>query len=95
MYYRLLHLESHSISFNLILQSQSVWSLFNGTWPKRRRELDTPVYVCVCVCVCECVCVCGLNFEIREMTLQMQQAIHKHRAGAQELSLCNKPTIIP
>jgi len=28
------------VSFNPILQSQSNWSLFNGTWPKKRRELD-------------------------------------------------------
>ena len=28
------------MSFNLILQSQSNWSLFNGTWQKRRRELE-------------------------------------------------------
>jgi len=28
------------VSFNLILQSQSNWSLFNGTRQKRRRELD-------------------------------------------------------
>jgi len=27
-------------SFNLDLQSQSYWSLFNGTWQKRPRELD-------------------------------------------------------
>ena len=27
-------------SYNRILQSQSSWSLFNGTWQKRRRELD-------------------------------------------------------
>ena len=25
---------------NLILQSQSNWSLFNGTWQKRHRELE-------------------------------------------------------
>ena len=29
-----------SVSCNLILQSQSHWSLFNGTWPKRPRGLD-------------------------------------------------------
>jgi len=28
------------VSFNLILQSESYGSLFNGTWPKRRKELD-------------------------------------------------------
>ena len=28
------------VSFNLNLQSQSVWSLFNGTWQKKPRELD-------------------------------------------------------
>jgi len=28
------------VSFNLILQSQSNWSLFNGTWQKRRKEID-------------------------------------------------------
>jgi len=28
------------VSFNQILQSQSNWSLFNGTWQTRRRELD-------------------------------------------------------
>jgi len=28
------------VSFNLILQSQSYWSLFNGTWQKRPGELD-------------------------------------------------------
>ena len=28
------------MSFNHILQSQSNWSLFNGTWQKRRKELD-------------------------------------------------------
>jgi len=26
--------------FNLISQSRSTWSLFNGTWQKRRTELD-------------------------------------------------------
>jgi len=33
--YSLLHLKS----FNLNLQSQSPWSLVNGTWPKSLREL--------------------------------------------------------
>jgi len=28
------------VSFDLILQSQSNWSLFNGTWQKRHQELD-------------------------------------------------------
>ena len=28
------------VSFNLNLQSQSPWSLFNGTWQKRPSELD-------------------------------------------------------
>jgi len=28
------------VSFNLNLQSQSHWLLFNGTWQKRPRELD-------------------------------------------------------
>ena len=28
------------VSFNLNLQSQSHWSLFNGTWQKRPRELE-------------------------------------------------------
>jgi len=28
------------VSFNLILQSESHWSLFNGTWQKRCGELD-------------------------------------------------------
>jgi len=28
------------VSFKLNLQSQSPWSLFNGTWQKRPRELD-------------------------------------------------------
>ena len=28
------------VSFNLNLQSQSPWSLFNGTWQKRLGELD-------------------------------------------------------
>ena len=28
------------VSFNLNRQSQSHWSLFNGTWQKRLRELD-------------------------------------------------------
>jgi len=28
------------VSFNLNLQSQSPWSLFNGLWYKRPRELD-------------------------------------------------------
>jgi len=28
------------VSFNLNLPSQSHWSLFNGTWQKRPRELD-------------------------------------------------------
>jgi len=32
--------ECHSIAFHRILQSQSIWSLFNGTWPQRPRELD-------------------------------------------------------
>jgi len=30
-------------SLNLNLQSQSHWSLFNGTWQKRPRELDSPL----------------------------------------------------
>ena len=34
----ILHLKCHS--FNLILQSQSEWSFFSGTWQKRRRSLD-------------------------------------------------------
>jgi len=46
------------VPFHLIPQSQSDWSLFNGTWQKRGRELDT-----------------RLSFDIKEMTLQMQQAI--------------------
>ena len=29
------------VSFNHNLQSQSHWSLFNGTWQKRPRELDS------------------------------------------------------
>jgi len=29
------------VSFNLNLQSQSLWSLFNGTWRKRPRDLET------------------------------------------------------
>jgi len=37
-YRLLLHLKCHS--FNLILQSQSEWSFFSGTWQKRRRSLD-------------------------------------------------------
>jgi len=37
MTYSLLHLECQ---FHLNLQSQSPWSLFNGTWQKRPRELD-------------------------------------------------------
>ena len=28
------------VSFNLNLQSQSCWSLFDGTWRKRLRELE-------------------------------------------------------
>jgi len=28
------------VLFNLNLQSQSPWSLFNGMWQKRPRELD-------------------------------------------------------
>ena len=28
------------VSFNQILQSQSIRCLFNGTWQKRPRELD-------------------------------------------------------
>ena len=28
------------VSFNPNLQSQSPWSLFNGTWPKRPREVE-------------------------------------------------------
>jgi hypothetical protein len=28
------------VSFNLILQAQSLFSLFNGTWQKRSREQD-------------------------------------------------------
>jgi len=28
------------VSFNLNLQSQSHWSLFNESWQQRRRELD-------------------------------------------------------
>jgi len=35
-----LHPIAFGVSCNLILQSQSNWSLFNGTWQKRRRELD-------------------------------------------------------
>jgi len=31
---------ARGVSFNQILQSQSNWSLFNGTWQKRPRELD-------------------------------------------------------
>jgi len=31
------------VSFNLVLQSQSNWPLFNGTWLKRRRELDNRI----------------------------------------------------
>ena len=31
---------TNGVSLNLNLQSQSNWSLFNGTWKKRRRELD-------------------------------------------------------
>jgi len=29
-----------AVSFNVNLQSQSPWSLFNGTWQKKPRELD-------------------------------------------------------
>jgi len=36
--YSLLHLECHFLFLNL--QSQSRWSLFNGTWQKGPRELD-------------------------------------------------------
>jgi len=28
------------VSFNLNLESESPWTLFNGTWQKRPRELD-------------------------------------------------------
>jgi len=28
------------VSFNLNLQSRSLWSLFNGTWSKRRKDPD-------------------------------------------------------
>ena len=43
-------------TFYLNLQSQSPWSLFNGTWQKRlARELEH-----------------RLRFENEEMTLQMQ-----------------------
>jgi len=31
---------SQLVSYNLILQSQSNWSIFNGTWQKGRGELD-------------------------------------------------------
>jgi len=34
------HHIAFGVSFNLIRQSQSNWSLSNGTWQKRRRELD-------------------------------------------------------
>jgi len=37
--YSLLHLECHFISISN-LESQSHWSLFNGTWQKRPREQD-------------------------------------------------------
>jgi len=30
-----------AVSFNLNLQSPSNWSLFNGSWQKRRTEVDT------------------------------------------------------
>jgi len=33
-------LVAFGVSFKLNLQSQSPWSLFNGTWQKRPRELD-------------------------------------------------------
>ena len=46
------------VSFNLNCQSQPHC---NGTWPKRRGELDH-----------------RLRFEIEDMTLQMQQAVHHH-----------------
>jgi len=29
-----------AVSFNVNLKSQSIWSLFNGTMRRRRRELD-------------------------------------------------------
>ena len=48
------------VSFNRILQSQSNLFLFNETWQKRRRKLET-----------------RLSFEIRAMTLQMQEAVHQ------------------
>ena len=35
--FNLAHFE---VSFNLNLLSQSRWSLFDGTWQKRPRELD-------------------------------------------------------
>ena len=33
------HLVAFGVSFNLILQSESNWSLFNGTWPKKSKLL--------------------------------------------------------
>jgi len=38
--YRMLQPIAFGVSFNLNLQSQSPWSLFNGPWQKRPRELD-------------------------------------------------------
>ena len=32
------------VSFNLILESQSNWSLFYGTWQKRLRELENRIH---------------------------------------------------
>jgi len=38
--YIYVHPIAFGILFNLDLQSQSPWSLFNGTWQKRPREPD-------------------------------------------------------
>ena len=38
-HYHIQHI-AFGVSFHLILQSQSNWSLFNGTWQKRRTEVD-------------------------------------------------------
>ena len=35
-----LNLANFSVSFNVNLLSQSRWSLFDGTWQQRPRELD-------------------------------------------------------
>ena len=40
LWFTVLQPDAFGVSLNLSLQSQYPWSLFNGTWQKRPRELD-------------------------------------------------------